>query len=438
MKQKLWDWLKQRTSVINYVEAVYVRENKDQALKGLWRKRAGQLAILLVLLIVSVLFCVMDEPDPVPLTEGRFLERQEGRDHITMTVTGQQDSESWEKEISLPVGSREFTQKEMDELDQKVGEYLKKTLKGRNPSLDQIHTSLVFATAVPEQETTVTWTADETYIQESGLVRFEKIPAAGIDTEVMAEAVWKNWKKAYHFPIHILPGKLTPKEQWSRQVKEVLLNLLKEQSTKERIELPEQIGNLPVSYDMEKGEKSYFIVYAVLGCFVLLPFLWREQQKKHLKQREEQLLSDHPGVIHKFMLLLGAGLTVRKVVERLVAEYEKIQREGGEKRYVYEEMCVLLQEMKDGVSENRAMERFGRRCRLLPYLRFVSLVTQNMKKGAEGLLTVLETEAMEAMERRKERALQLGEKAGTKLLFPMILMLGIVMGIIMVPAFMTM
>ena len=51
---------------------------------------------------------------------------------------------------------------------------------------------------------------------------------------------------------------------------------------------------------------------------------------------------------------------------------------------------------------------------------------------------ILEKESLEAMEQRKERALQLGEMAGTKLLFPMMLMLGIVMAVIMVPAFMTM
>ena len=39
------------------------------------------------------------------------------------------------------------------------------------------------------------------------------------------------------------------------------------------------------------------------------------------------------------------------------------------------------------------------------------------------------------MTERKNNARKLGEKAGTKLLFPMILMLGIVMVILMVPAF---
>ena len=138
------------------------------------------------------------------------------------------------------------------------------------------------------------------------------------------------------------------------------------------------------------------------------------------------------------ILLIGAGLSVRKVIERLVSEYEKKCQRGGKKRYVYEELGVAMRQMHDGVSETKAVECFGRRCLLQQYLRFCSLITQNMKKGAEGMLAILETEAMDSLERRKEHALQLGEKAGTRLLFPMMLMLLIVMGIIMVPAFMTM
>ena len=54
------------------------------------------------------------------------------------------------------------------------------------------------------------------------------------------------------------------------------------------------------------------------------------------------------------------------------------------------------------------------------------------------MIEILEKEAGEALVQRKERALKQGETAGTKLLMPMMLMLGLVMGIIMIPAFMSM
>ena len=47
---------------------------------------------------------------------------------------------------------------------------------------------------------------------------------------------------------------------------------------------------------------------------------------------------------------------------------------------------------------------------------------------------LLEQEAQNAFEERKHAAKRYGEEAGTKLLFPMMLMLGIVMVILLVPA----
>ena len=47
---------------------------------------------------------------------------------------------------------------------------------------------------------------------------------------------------------------------------------------------------------------------------------------------------------------------------------------------------------------------------------------------------LLEQESEDAFEERKNMAKKYAEEAGTKLLFPMILMLGIVIVIIMVPA----
>ena len=51
-------------------------------------------------------------------------------------------------------------------------------------------------------------------------------------------------------------------------------------------------------------------------------------------------------------------------------------------------------------------------------------------------MKLLELEAIDAFEERKNMAKKYGEEAGTKMLFPMIVMLMVVMGIIMLPAVM--
>lgn len=424
-------------SLRNYVERIYVRDDTDIIVGAIQKKRIKLCMILVVLLMAAIVYCWLQPAGESPLSDNQ-LRRQDNTSQMDLLVKGESEAAQWEREISITVGTRQFSPQERKTLSVKVKEYLQNRIKGNNTSLEMIKNSVFLPHGVPDTEIDVDWTVDENYVSADGKLEYENIPKTGADTELLAKASWKNWTEEYHFPIHLVGKEYSKQEMAVREVKKALEKAEKDQEDKATVVLPEKIGDVRLQYSMEGKERNFMLVYLILGTIVLLPVLWKQQQKKELEKREEQLLVDHPGMVNKFMLLLGAGLTVRKVVERLTGEYEKSRENGGEKRYIYEEICVMSQEMKDGVSEAEALEHFGKRCRLLPYLRFSSIMTQNLKKGAEGILQILEKESLEALEQRKERALQLGEKAGTKLLFPMILMLGIVMAIIMVPAFMTM
>lgn len=120
-------------------------------------------------------------------------------------------------------------------------------------------------------------------------------------------------------------------------------------------------------------------------------------------------------------------------------DYEVALAAGRQKkRALYEEMSQTYYQMERGISEGEAFREFGRRCRLQPYLKLSSLLEQNRKSGTKNLRTLLELELADAWEQRKNLARKLGEEAGTKLLLPLFLMLGIVMVMIMVPAMMSM
>ena len=80
----------------------------------------------------------------------------------------------------------------------------------------------------------------------------------------------------------------------------------------------------------------------------------REQEKARQK-REEQMLRDYPEIVSKMVLLLGAGLGMRKVLERIAVDYRKNLALGGQKRFAYEEIVFTCQEMENGVSEQEAV-----------------------------------------------------------------------------------
>ena len=171
-------------------------------------------------------------------------------------------------------------------------------------------------------------------------------------------------------------------------------------------------------------------------------------------------------------MLLSAGLTIRGAFTRITTQYrEETGRGGGTpsdrsgsgggtpaghsrhrssmpaggsgpghggKRYVYEEMLLTLREMNSGVPEASAYENFGRRCSLPMYIKLGSLLSQNLKKGSKGLTAMLEHEAVLSMDQHKMAVRKLGERASVKMLLPMILMFGVVLIILMVPAFLSM
>ncbi len=222
------------------------------------------------------------------------------------------------------------------------------------------------------------------------------------------------------------------------QIQERIQEAVEQQKDSEQILLPDQVSGNRVEYMNPEKEKDYSAFFLSLAILPALPLLWKYQRQQKLQIREEQLALDYPELINKVLLLLSAGLTVRGCFERISGEYRKRLEEGGDRRYVYEEINVSCQEMKNGVSESEVIQEFGKRCRQLPYLKFASVVNQNIRKGSEGLTAILELEAVEAFEKRKETIKRMGETAGTKLLLPMMLMLGVVMAIILVPAFMTM
>ena len=157
----------------------------------------------------------------------------------------------------------------------------------------------------------------------------------------------------------------------------------------------------------------------------------REKQQDQIR-RQEALLMDYPELVMKFTMLVQAGMTVRKTFQKMAADYQR--QKPSVPRPAYEEILTVCHEMDGGVSESEAYYRFGERCGQIKYKTFATLLEQNLHKGSRQLVQLLEKESLQAWEDRKRKARVLGEAAATKLLLPMILMMGVVMALVMVPA----
>ncbi len=206
--------------------------------------------------------------------------------------------------------------------------------------------------------------------------------------------------------------------------------------TKETIKLPQEVEGKVITYHKKVDLRGLVVLAMGIITVILLLLLERQKERQDIHMREVQMMQDYPDIIGKLNLLLEAGMTVKSAWRKMIMDYEK-RKEKKEMRYAYEEMQSTYREMQSGITETESYERFGRRCGLQAYLKLGALLSQNVRKGTKGLTELLRLEAVHAFEERKALAKRLGEEAGTKLLFPMFLMLGIVLVMIIVPAFLS-
>lgn len=183
--------------------------------------------------------------------------------------------------------------------------------------------------------------------------------------------------------------------------------------------------------------RKSFLYICVLALVILagIPYMTCKRVDNKLKERNDRLMLGYPELISRLLLLLGAGSSIKGAWERLVYDYMK-KKESSRNYYdyVYEEMRYSLSELKRGISENSMYERFGRRVRLMPYMKLCSMLSQNLKRGNRYIFDQLKMSSLDAYEKKRENVKKLGEEASSKLLLPMMIQFILVLVIIMFPA----
>ena len=250
----------------------------------------------------------------------------------------------------------------------------------------------------------------------------------------------KYLKTQYHSaPYRIYVG-IVPREL--SRYESLLLQLQQAITAEDECSLGENMLSLPTEIDgqriyySEHEDRSYLLL-PLLGVVAAMAIYMRQGQARRTekKQREALLMLDYSELVSKLMVYIGAGLTVRNALETISQHFDALIARGiKEDRPLYQELRTMVIQFRRNMPESEIYLSFGRRVNLKPYTKLVSLIEQNRMNGARNLRALLELEMEDAFEQRKTTARRLGEEAGTKLLLPLFIMLGIVMIIVIVPA----
>lgn len=421
------------------LRAIYVSEDIQVKYKVF---QAQKVAVFIAAILVSstiALLIGLTSAEESNLQEGGTIERPgygESSKSVDVHVAIDDEGEYVEKDLTVTVDAMQYTAEAFEDAVSKATQYLDHAILGSNTSSEGICHPVSLVKKIPNSAIKVKWTLDE-----EGLINTDgTLNREGLETEQMisVEALLKsgNYEARHTIYLNILPRELTKEQSILYELENEIAKNNLESLTDKSLQLPDQIEDSKVYFQERLGNSQVsFLIFGVVVA-LLLSFLLEQRLARQKAERDIQIMLDYPELVNKVTLLLGAGMTMKRVWEKIAMEYLE-KRDISQKRYAYEEVVATWSELSNGVNEVKAYENFGRRMKLLKYMKFSSMLSQNVTKGMEGLLHSLESEAMDAFEDRKELAKQVGEKASTKLLGPMMLLLGIVLMMILIPAAMT-
>ena len=334
------------------------------------------------------------------------------------------------QEITVYVEEESYTEKEIEhyikEAKKELDKWLKKVKKGGK--------DFRFPQSLEGNPVKISWSTGNPEILSWEGILGEDIPEKGENVEIVAFLSLGEGTEIWQKKVTVYPPSLSEKKKLQKEIQKEA-ELLSENPS-EPLYLPQTVRGEEIRYRKTGTETGRIICIMSLVLGLGVYPLQKEKEKKKQELVKKEMQRDYPDIIQKLVLFLRAGFTIRKAMEKIADGYLRSKEKyHAKERSAYEEIVRTCKEMQGGIYEAEAYERFGVRCGLSQYKVLSVLLVQNLKKGNQNLLELLEREEAVAEDERKRSAKVRGEEASTKLLIPMVLQLIVVLMILMIPAF---
>lgn len=417
LKEKLYTLSGQKTSAEELYKQ-YIEKKITYFLKG-----------ITVLIMVIVCMSLFGEKETL---EGNSIIRN-GYGELEKGITLIAKSEGMEEEIVVSIEARHYTKNELDIMADEVFQILQKEVFLREDVIKEnkiyiVRQHLYLPANVAKYPFSIVWESNNyEVIDENGYIN-EMVSEDGEEVCITAKLSCYEyvWEKEYY--LKVFPIKKNWNDSFKERLSEAIETIDINTAHEETLLLPNEVEGHRIAYETKREYSNVVVMCFGIMALVLMFFSMDNALLSQIENRNSQLLCDYAKLVSKLSLYLGAGVSLRTAFTRILQNIDRT-------RFYVRELEVTMREINNGISENEAIEKFARRCNLSCYIKLGVLINQNMKKGNNQLCEQLKLESKKAFEERKNIARKYGEEAGTKLLFPMLLMLLVVMVIIMYPAF---
>ncbi len=355
----------------------------------------------------------------------RILRNEYGKGplEIEMEVSGEQ----FQTQMTYHLEERRYTAQEIEEMLPSFIEELERNVIGEENEDGKVKGELHFVQQLQGYPFTVSYETDRPdLIGKEG----ERLGESkeGTVVEIAASIFYEEFRYLHIFYVELLPEEKNLKELWEKRLEEYLTYQEEAQREEAYVYLPQELEGERLRWKVKKSSKAGIVLLLSIVVSAVMFSSEYIQKKEDSKKRTEALQDAYPAFALRYSMLVSAGLTLRQALL-------KIAQGADAQKPLYQEIIRGVHELEAGISEGNVYENIGRRCNTPQMRKFGTLLASNLRKGQEGLSALLREEASIAMAQRREIIRKKGETAGTKLLFPMLLLLLIVFVVIMVPAF---
>ncbi len=386
---------------------------------------AYALMIFTGLLILSVIVLIKGKKE-----DSRALKRPEVGDNDRVYVIELlKENEVWSEDFKL--SARSYTEDEFFDMASAAEDFIRSVYLMDNQDEDHIRTDLYLPESDETGTLSIEWKSEDPLVlNRYGAVDSKELKEAE-KVHLEGRISYEEYEKTIELDVKILPYD-DEMDELSIAVKE-LEDMQEESRENEDFQLPESIQGFNVRRKGDEGGTALqliamaFIITAVFIYYRI--YLLGEAGKK----RDRILMDRYYSFINKLILGLSSGMNLRGAFARMVEDEKREKVRDCD--VLYREIQVALNEINSGIPEEEAYTGLGKRIGIPEYIRAMSLIEQNLCHGNKDLIKLLEEEERKARFQNRERAKKRGEEASEKLLFPMLILLLVVIGIVIYPAF---
>ena len=335
-----------------------------------------------------------------------------------------------EEDLDFNISERVWTKNEFEKVIKSNIKKWHKSILGENSNFKHISHKLNLNDKFLDLPIRISWTTDNKYVNSSGDILYENIKDGSQEVVIKAFMTYSEYEHFEKIKAIVTDEGLKENEK----LHYAITNNIRSQNENKhlsKVALPTKVKGHKIMW-FPRQENSYIILFILVILLIVLTYFGIDSRLKSKKEdRDNELIADYPDFLNKISLLINAGMSTSQAIKKIAIDNSKSNR------FIYKELNYALEQTKFGLSERVALENFSKRLGIVQYTRLINAINQNIVKGGYSLTSFLKANVKSALNEKKLIAKSKSEKAGAKLLIPMVVLLFTIMLIVIIPAFLS-